>query len=141
MRLCLIVSRRVTPRHCHVALLPCTAVVRAVVICGRSCCNRKVCVWLGIHVLHRHLSMTLEPNRTNSGLSPPHANHADDATVMSPRARGVTLAANFAVTAYSTIITASTKLLTCVAVPGAPPGSMYLFVQGSVKCDMAGWQV
>ena len=70
-----------------------------------------------------------------------HATAGDDATRMLPRARSVTLAVNFSVTAYSTVITAATKLLNCVKLPGTATSETYLFVQGSVKCDFAGWQV
>jgi hypothetical protein len=56
------------------------------------------------------------------------------------RARLVTAAVNFGLTAYATLTVACVKLLHCVHVPGTPPGARSLFIQGPLACGYGGWQ-
>jgi hypothetical protein len=57
------------------------------------------------------------------------------------RPKVVAAAVNFGLSAYATLTTAVFKLLHCVRVPGTPPHQRRLFIQGSVTCDYAGWQL
>ncbi len=63
-------------------------------------------------------------------------------TLLPPRARCITAAVNFGVTAYSTVTVATINMLHCVWVPGTPPHHWQrrLFIRGSVVCDYSGWQ-
>jgi hypothetical protein len=61
--------------------------------------------------------------------------------VMAPRARLVTAAANFFLTAYATITVACVKMLHCVRVPGTSAASRWLFIRGTVRCNYGGWQL
>ncbi len=114
-------------------------------VTGSSAC---VALWLIVcscAFCGSQLSNVLSP-RSPEGQSSPaldtsHATATDDATAMSPRARSITLAVNFSLTAYSTIITATTKLLNCVELPGTDKSDTFLFVHGSVRCNYIGWQV
>jgi hypothetical protein len=63
-----------------------------------------------------------------------------DGTRLPPRARYITAAVNFGVTAYSTVTVATVKMLHCVWVPGTPLHQRRLFIRGSVVCDYSGWQ-
>jgi hypothetical protein len=56
------------------------------------------------------------------------------------RARLVTAAVNFLLTAYATLTVAAVKLLHCVWVPGTPPDTRHLFIRASVPCHYGGWQ-
>jgi hypothetical protein len=56
------------------------------------------------------------------------------------RARLITAATNFSLTAYATLTVAVTKLLHCVWVPGTPLHTRHLFIQGSTACAYTGWQ-
>jgi hypothetical protein len=77
---------------------------------------------------------------TATGRSPPQS-LPNDGTHLPLRARYITAAVNFIVTAYSTVTVATIKMLHCVWVPGAPRDQQRLFVQGSVVCNYTGWQV
>jgi hypothetical protein len=56
------------------------------------------------------------------------------------RAKLVTAAVNYGLTAYATLTVAAVKMLHCVWVPGTPPSERRLFVRGSRVCDYTGWQ-
>jgi hypothetical protein len=56
------------------------------------------------------------------------------------RARLITAATNFSLTAYATLTVAVTKLLHCVWVPGTPLHTRHLFIQGTTACAYTGWQ-
>lgn len=60
---------------------------------------------------------------------------------VSRRAKLVTAAVNFGLTAYATLTVAALKMLHCVWVPGTPSEERRLFVQASVVCNYSGWQV
>jgi hypothetical protein len=57
------------------------------------------------------------------------------------RAKLVTAAVNFGLTAYATLTVAALKMLHCVWVPGTPLEERRLFVRASVVCNYSGWQV
>ena len=63
-----------------------------------------------------------------------------DASRVSVRARLVGAAVNYLLSAYAVITSTVVTVLHCVTVPGAPPGTLWLFVDGSVRCDGSGWQ-
>lgn len=60
---------------------------------------------------------------------------------LSHRARVVTAAANFLLTAYATLTVATIKMLHCVWVPGTPSHERRLFIRGTQVCDYTGWQL
>ncbi len=60
---------------------------------------------------------------------------------VSRRAKLVTAAVNFGLTAYATLTVTALKMLHCVWVPGTPSKERRLFVQASVVCNYSGWQV
>ncbi len=66
---------------------------------------------------------------------------APDGTLLSSRARCVTAAVNFALTAYAALTVTSIKLLHCVWIPGTPESERRLFVSGSTVCNLRGWQL
>lgn len=81
---------------------------------------------------------------SSSGGSTPLTNplfDASDGTLLSPRARFVTVAINFGLTAYAALTVTSVKLLHCVWVPGTPESERRLFVSGSTICEFSGWQL
>ena len=66
---------------------------------------------------------------------------SSDGERLSQRARLVTAAVNFALTAYATVTTATMKMLHCVSVPGTPTTQQRLFIRSSLVCDFTGWQL
>ncbi len=61
---------------------------------------------------------------------------------MTERSRLIAAGVNFGLTVYSAFVTVIVQLLHCVQVP-IPDGSgdeSRLFIQGSVLCDLSGWQ-
>lgn len=56
------------------------------------------------------------------------------------RARLVTAAVNFGLTAYAVLTVGAVKALHCVHLPGTPPSERRLFIQGTLACDYGGWQ-
>ena len=64
--------------------------------------------------------------------------HHSNAASMSVRSRLIAAAVNFGLTAYSAFVAIVVQLLHCVSVPGARESR--LFIQGSVVCDLRGWQ-
>jgi hypothetical protein len=56
------------------------------------------------------------------------------------RARLVCAAVNFSTSLYATLTLAAMKLLHCVSVPGAPAGTLWMFIDGTQRCRYLGWQ-
>jgi hypothetical protein len=56
------------------------------------------------------------------------------------RARVVTAAVNFGLTAYAALTVGAVKALHCVHAPGTLPSERRLFIQGTLACDYGGWQ-
>jgi hypothetical protein len=56
------------------------------------------------------------------------------------RARVVTAAVNFGLTAYAALTVGAVKALHCVHAPGTLPSEQRLFIQGTLACDYGGWQ-
>jgi hypothetical protein len=60
---------------------------------------------------------------------------------LSHRAKLVTAAVNYCLTAYATLTVAAVKMLHCVWVPGTPTHQRRLFIEGDRVCNYLGWQV
>jgi hypothetical protein len=75
-----------------------------------------------------------------ASLGPPSARSQPGAPPRTLRARLITAAVNFSLTAYATLAVAATKMLHCVWVPGTPPASRRLFIRGTLECGYGGWQ-
>lgn len=67
--------------------------------------------------------------------------HHSDASTMSYRSRLIAAGVNFGLTAYSAFVTVVVQMLHCVSTPSQHGASSRLFIQGTVSCDLGGWQV
>ncbi len=83
-----------------------------------------------------HASVTSSSSKGTVGMGRTRARRARaaDATSMPMRARCIAAAANFGLTAYSTLTTCAVRMLHCVEVPGSLAHPLRLFLQGSLEC-------
>ena len=63
-----------------------------------------------------------------------------DAMSASLRARLFGAAVNFLLSAYAAVTLAITQLLHCTSVPATAPSSSWLFIDGTIRCNLLTWQ-